>query len=233
MAVAVSTAPLAHADISIVRKKNAANVDVAASNATEFEQSASILPAPDLSGSTPNVFIGDKRTLTTTTSSMATRTTETTTKQNVVIQQANYSPRVAIAPNTFRLNNPPPYLGCFYASSQKYKVPVDLLLAIAQTESGFRPTIKGGLGWGADHGLMQINDYWLPRMRKQFNITLTDLYEPCTNIEIASWILAHNFVQYRNWTDATGAYNAVTKWKQQIYVRKVKANLEKLYAGKL
>lgn len=132
-----------------------------------------------------------------------------------------------------RLRNPPPYVGCFYSSSRKYGVPVDLLMAIAQTESSFRHDIKGQLGYGADHGLMQINDYWVPKLRKRFNITLTDIYNPCTNIEIASWILAHNFVQFGYSWRAVGAYNAVTEWKRVRYINKVAANLNKLHAGQL
>ena len=132
-----------------------------------------------------------------------------------------------------KLRNPPPYVGCFYTSSRKYGVPVDLLMAIAQTESSFRHDIKGRLGHGADHGLMQINDYWVPKLRKRFNITLTDIYNPCTNIEIASWILAHNFVQFGYSWRAVGAYNAVTEWKRVRYINKVAANLNKLHAGQI
>lgn len=135
--------------------------------------------------------------------------------------------------SNFRLKNPPYYMQCFYASSQKYGVPVDILLAIAQTESSFNHQITGRLGYGADHGLMQINDYWVPKLRKRFNITLSDLYEPCTNIEIASWILAHNFVQFGYSWRAIGAYNAVTESKRVKYINKVSANLQKLYAGQL
>lgn len=132
-----------------------------------------------------------------------------------------------------KLRNPPHYVGCFYSSSRKYGVPVDLLMAIAQTESSFRHDIKGQLGYGADHGLMQINDYWVPKLRKRFNITLADIYNPCTNIEIASWILAHNFVQFGYSWRAVGAYNAVTEWKRVRYINKVAANLNKLHAGQL
>lgn len=135
--------------------------------------------------------------------------------------------------SSIRLRNPPSYVGCFYTSSRKYGVPVDLLMAIAQTESSFRHDIKGQLGWGADHGLMQINDWWIPRLRKKFNITLTDLYNPCTNIEVASWILAHNFVQFGYSWRAVGAYNAVTESKRVIYINKVSKNLQKLHAGQL
>lgn len=134
---------------------------------------------------------------------------------------------------SIKLRNPPPYVGCFYTSSRKYGVPVDLLMAIAQTESSFRADVKGELGKGADHGLMQINDYWVPKLRKRFNITLTDIYDPCTNIEIASWILAHNFVQFGYSWRAVGAYNAVTEWKRVRYIKKVANNLNKLHAGQL
>lgn len=132
-----------------------------------------------------------------------------------------------------KLKNPPYYVGCFYSSSRKYGVPVDLLMAIAQTESSFNHKVTGKLGYGADHGLMQINDYWVPKLRKRFNISLPDIYEPCTNIEIAAWILAHNFVQFGYSWRAVGAYNAVTEWKRVRYINKVAANLSKLHAGQI
>lgn len=132
-----------------------------------------------------------------------------------------------------KLKNPPYYVGCFYASSRKYGVPVELLMAIAQTESSFNHRVTGKLGHGTDHGLMQINDYWVPKLRKRFNISLNDIYEPCTNIDIAAWILAHNFVQFGYTWRAVGAYNAVTEWKRVRYIHKVSANLSKLRAGQI
>lgn len=142
------------------------------------------------------------------------------------VQIPNYS-------TSIKLKKPPYYVGCFYSSSRKYGVPVDLLMAIAQTESSFNHKVTGKIGYGADHGLMQINDYWVPKLRKRFNITLSDIYEPCTNIEIASWILAHNFIQFGYSWRAVGAYNAVTEWKRVRYINKVAANLKKLHAGQI
>lgn len=133
----------------------------------------------------------------------------------------------------FKISKKLPYEHCFYSSADKYGIPVDLLLAIAQTESSFTHSVTGRLGYGADHGLMQINDWWVPRLRKRFGITLNDIYDPCTNIEIASWILAHNFVQHGYSWRAVGAYNAVTESKRVIYIKKVSKNLQKLHAGKL
>ena len=131
------------------------------------------------------------------------------------------------------LRNPPSYVQCFYTSSQKYGVPVDLMMAIAQTESSFKHQVTGKLGYGADHGLMQINDYWIPTLMKKFGISLNDIYNPCTNIEVAAWILAHNFVQHGTTWRAVGAYNAVTEWKREVYIKKVANNLKRLQAGQL
>ena len=135
--------------------------------------------------------------------------------------------------NQIKLRNPPSYVGCFYSSSRKYGVPADLMMAIAQTESSFNHRVSGRLVHGTDHGLMQINDYWVPKLRKRFNITLTDIYDPCTNIEIAAWILAHNLVQFGYSWRAVGAYNAVTEWKREVYIKKVANNLKKLHAGQI
>lgn len=131
------------------------------------------------------------------------------------------------------LKNPPSYISCFYASSRKYGVPVDLMFAIAQTESSFQHEAIGKLGYGTDHGLMQINDYWVPKLRQRFGITLQEIYQPCTNIDVAAWILAHNFVQHGTTWRAVGAYNAVTEWKREVYIKKVANNLKKIQAGVL
>lgn len=74
-----------------------------------------------------------------------------------------------------------PYLSCFAAASKLHDVPLDLLLAVAATESGWDPDARSE----ADaHGLMQIQ--W-PGTAKHLGVSrVSELYNPCLNIELGA-----------------------------------------------
>ena len=78
-------------------------------------------------------------------------------------------------------------------------------------------------------GVMQINSSWLPKLQSM-NISKMDLFDPCTNIDVGAWILAHNISQYGyNWT-AIGAYNARSPHKRQRYALKIWQQLKQVSA---
>lgn len=71
-----------------------------------------------------------------------------------------------------------------------------------------------------DHGYMQINDWWFPKL-VNYNIRPADLGNPCVSIHVGAWILAQNFYQMGyNW-NAIGAYNARDSYKRWVYAQKV------------
>lgn len=111
--------------------------------------------------------------------------------------------------------------GCIYASSQKYGIHPHILWAIASNESRFQPAAIGKNTNGTvDIGLMQINSSWLPKLQKM-NISRSDLFDPCTSIDVGAWILAHNIHQYGYTWTAIGAYNAKSEKKRQRYALKI------------
>lgn len=111
----------------------------------------------------------------------------------------------AAVPDSFRM--------CFHEASNRFMIDHRLLVAIAEVESGMNPSAIGynkrkGVVLSEDIGLMQINSSWLPTLKKM-GISRSDLINnPCQNIFIGAWILAHNIsANGVNW-ESVGAYNA-------------------------
>lgn len=117
---------------------------------------------------------------------------------------------------------------CFQSAADRYKVPLELLYAIAKVESDFNPkAINRNTNGSSDHGLMQINSSWFPDLERRFGIPRQRIInDACTNIYVGAWILANNFNSNGRIWDSVGAYNAGfsdrTRWTRTVYVSKVK-----------
>lgn len=129
----------------------------------------------------------------------------------------------------------PHVYACLSQASTKHKIPLPLILAIAETESGFnprairRPYVAGNSDGSVDFGLMQINSSWLPKLAK-YGIAMNDLFNPCINADVGGWILGQNIARMGyNW-NAVGAYNAVSPDKRVIYASRVSSKMSK-YLG--
>jgi len=71
-----------------------------------------------------------------------------------------------------------PYANCFRRAAANYDLPETLLLAVARGESDFEATARSKAN---AHGVMQI--LWPDTARHLGIHRLSDLYEPCTNID--------------------------------------------------
>ncbi|MGB5165709.1 MAG: lytic transglycosylase domain-containing protein [Woeseiaceae bacterium] len=112
---------------------------------------------------------------------------------------ANYSAtRTQIQP-AYRF----PHASCFAAAASQYDLPVTLLLAVARGESDFEVTARSKAN---AHGVMQI--LW-PGTAKHLGIhRLSELYEPCTNIDAGARYLRELLGLYDdNLHLALAAYN--------------------------
>ena len=96
---------------------------------------------------------------------------------------------------------------CWNAASESYGIPVQVIKAVAKTESGFNAeALNVNKDGSHDIGVMQINSVWLPTLAKH-GIDEEALKDPCTNVKVGAWILANNAKQLGwNW-NAIGAYN--------------------------
>lgn len=117
---------------------------------------------------------------------------------------------------------------CLASAAQKYRLSFPLLRAMAEQESGFDPGARGrpNADGSVDHGLLQINDSWLPKLAR-FDIRLQDLYRPCVNAEVGAWILAENIQRLGLTWNAIGAYNAKSTDKRQIYANAIYRRLQR------
>ena len=96
-----------------------------------------------------------------------------------------------------------PYSTCFKAAALQYDLPETLLLAVARGESDFEATARSRAN---AHGVMQI--LW-PGTAQHLGIhRLSDLYDPCTNIDAGARYLRELLKTYDgNMHLALAAYN--------------------------
>ena len=96
-----------------------------------------------------------------------------------------------------------PHATCFRVAALEYGLPESLLLAVARGESDFKETARSRAN---AHGVMQI--LW-PGTAKHLGIhRLSDLYDPCTNIDAGARYLKELIETYSgNLHLALAAYN--------------------------
>ncbi len=96
-----------------------------------------------------------------------------------------------------------PHANCFRAAALAYDLPETLLLAVARGESDFEPTARSKAN---AHGVMQI--LWPGTARHLGIHRLSELYEPCTNINAGARYLKELLGMYDgNVHLALAAYN--------------------------
>ncbi len=84
-----------------------------------------------------------------------------------------------------------PHANCFRAASLAYDLPVTLLLAVARGESDFEATARSRAN---AHGVMQI--LWPSTARHLGIHRLSQLYDPCTNIDAGARYLKELLAHY-------------------------------------
>jgi len=116
---------------------------------------------------------------------------------------------------------PDPAHACAQHAARQFQVPVALLQAIAQQESGGNPkAVHHNANGSRDIGLMQINSSWLPVLARQ-GLREQDLWDPCVNTLVAAWLLAENFKRWGYTYRALGAYHSPDAQRQWGYAQRV------------
>ena len=106
---------------------------------------------------------------------------------------------------------------CYAEAGGRYGVSPRLLQAISQGESNFNPVaVNQNTNGSYDFGLMQINSSWEPTLRRM-GIAWESLADPCTNVMVGAWVLAHCVRKYGNTWSAVGCYNSRTPSRRDRY----------------
>ncbi len=96
-----------------------------------------------------------------------------------------------------------PYRTCFHKSADKHEVAVDLVLAVAATESNWNVNARSHAN---AHGLMQIQ--WPGTARHLGVRRIAQLYDPCLNIDLGARYLRELLDRFDgNESRALAAYN--------------------------
>ncbi|MDX8377482.1 MAG: lytic transglycosylase domain-containing protein [Mariprofundales bacterium] len=99
---------------------------------------------------------------------------------------------------------------CISQASTHYGVNPALIRAIMAAENIHYDVdaVNTNSDGSEDLGLMQINTWWLSKLKKHSITRDILLTKPCVNIYVGTWILATNIRQWGYTWDAIGAYNA-------------------------
>ncbi len=120
-------------------------------------------------------------------------------KSNLDSQWASYAQSQTTLEPAFTF----PHATCFKAAALQYGLPETLLLAVARGESDFEPTARSRAN---AHGVMQI--LWPDTARHLGIYRLSELYDPCTNIDAGARYLKELLGRYDgNMHLALAAYN--------------------------
>lgn len=83
----------------------------------------------------------------------------------------------------------------------EFGVPTEIVLAVIQAESSFRPDARNG----NCHGYMQINKINLQRLSE--TVGVTDLTDPYQNITAGTYMLHELYEKYGDWHKVLACYN--------------------------
>lgn len=101
-----------------------------------------------------------------------------------------------------------------FSITEQYSVPAEVVIAIIERESDYRPHVTGLAG---EQGLMQIhpiNHEWLSE-----ELGITDYYDPEQNILAGTYLLSRLFNKYDTATEALMCYNCGETGAKRLWTK--------------
>jgi soluble lytic murein transglycosylase-like protein len=137
---------------------------------------------------------------------------------------------------------------CFTQAAEHYNVPVELLLAIAEVESGLSPNAINLAGTSYqppsrkdadlilerisgqhatfDVGIMQVNRWWFEKYGEPYEKGL----DVCFNVDFGARILSQAIKDHGFTWEAVGRYHSPTSWRKAVYAKKIFDRLTRILA---
>lgn len=121
---------------------------------------------------------------------------------------------------------------CINQAAVSYQVPAKTIISVLNTEGGKNGLEHKNANGSIDYGSMQINSIWLPTL-KQYGISKEELRDdPCTNVEVGTWILsqaiANGVMQNKPYLESVAGYNSTTPSVNAKYVKLVVKQMNQL-----
>jgi soluble lytic murein transglycosylase-like protein len=135
---------------------------------------------------------------------------------------------------------------CFQQAANRYSIPAELLIAVAEAESGLAPLAMNRAGRPIlprsreeaeitlrrigvesptfDVGIMQVNRWWFEKFGEPYEKGL----DICFNIDFGARILSMAIKDHGFTWKAVGAYHSPTGWRQSVYAQRIFSRLEKI-----
>lgn len=125
---------------------------------------------------------------------------------------------------------------CINTAAVQYQVPATTIISVLNTEGGRNGMEHKNDNGSIDYGAMQINSIWLPELEKH-GITADELRDdPCTNVEVGTWILsqaiADGLIKEKPYLESVAGYHSKTPQynaRYQTLVLKQLQTLEKTF----
>ena len=119
---------------------------------------------------------------------------------------------------------------CVYIVSQRYSIPEPVIYAILKVEGGKIGKGHKNTNGTVDWGPMQINDNWIKVIHRRYHYVTKKLIinDPCTNVDVGSWILYNLWTKDKSLWTAIGHYHSYKKTEGNKYRIKVYAWYKKI-----
>lgn len=115
---------------------------------------------------------------------------------------------------------------CYDTAAAYHRVNPWVLRAIAAEESNFKANAVGRNTNGSeDVGVTQTNSIHFNELRR-YGIGRNDLFDACTSIYVAGWLLQKKIRKHGNTWTAIGAYHSETPEKRDSYARRIRKTIE-------
>lgn len=141
---------------------------------------------------------------------------------------------------------PPSPSACFRQAAERHNIPVELLIAVAEAESGLSPFAinRGGAAivprsrgeaetvlrriagdrTTFDVGIMQVNRWWFEKYGEPYEKGL----DVCFNVDFGARILAMSIRDHGFTWEAVGSYHSPTGWRKAAYAQRIFTRLSRI-----